>query len=47
MPTWTSQGDLLFAVNAGHGEFPKIVLAPGDQREAFELGKISQLGEQI
>jgi 2-oxoglutarate ferredoxin oxidoreductase subunit alpha len=41
MPTWTSQGDLLFAVNAGHGEFPKIVLAPGDQREAFELRKKS------
>ncbi len=39
MPTWTSQGDLLFAVNAGHGEFPKIVLAPGDQRESFMLGK--------
>ena len=41
MPTWTSQGDLLFAVNAGHGEFPKIVLAPGDQKESFELGKKS------
>ncbi len=36
MPTWTEQGDLLFAVNAGHGEFPKIVLAPGDQEEMFE-----------
>lgn len=41
MPTWTSQGDLLFAVHSGHGEFPKIVLAPGDQEEAFELGKLS------
>ncbi len=37
MPTWTSQGDLLFAVNSGHGEFPKAVLAPGDAEEAFEL----------
>ncbi|MEN9328252.1 MAG: hypothetical protein RI947_1060 [Candidatus Parcubacteria bacterium] len=37
MPTWTEQGDLLFAVNAGHGEFPKIVLAPGDIHEMFEL----------
>ncbi len=37
MPTWTEQGDLLFAVNAGHGEFPKIVLAPGDVDEMLEL----------
>lgn len=37
LPTWTSQGDLLFAINAGHGEFNKIVLAPGDQLESFEL----------
>jgi len=38
LPTWTSQGDLLFAVNSGHGEFNKIVVAPGDQLESFELG---------
>lgn len=37
MPTWTEQGDLLFAVHAGHGEFPKIVLAPGDVQEMIEL----------
>ncbi len=37
MPTWTEQGDLLFAVHAGHGEFPKIVLAPGDIEEMFFL----------
>ncbi|PIV09766.1 2-oxoacid:acceptor oxidoreductase subunit alpha [Candidatus Roizmanbacteria bacterium CG02_land_8_20_14_3_00_36_15] len=37
MPTWTEQGDLLFAVHAGHGEFPKIVLAPGDVKEMIEL----------
>jgi 2-oxoglutarate/2-oxoacid ferredoxin oxidoreductase subunit alpha len=37
LPTWTSQGDLLFAVNAGHGEFNKVVLAPGDQQDSFEL----------
>ncbi len=39
MPTWTSQGDLMFAVHSGHGEFPKIVLAPGDIKESFELAK--------
>jgi 2-oxoglutarate ferredoxin oxidoreductase subunit alpha len=37
MPTWTEQGDLLFAIFAGHGEFPKIVLAPGDQKEMIKL----------
>lgn len=37
MPTWTEQGDLLFTVNAGHGEFPKIVLAPGGLEEMLEL----------
>ncbi len=37
MPTWTEQGDLLFAVHAGHGEFPKIVLSPGDVEEMLEL----------
>jgi len=37
LPTWTGQGDLLFAVNAGHGEFPKIVLAPGDVEEMVDL----------
>lgn len=41
MPTWTGQGDLLFAVHSGHGEFSKAVLAPGDQEEAFELSKLS------
>jgi len=37
IPTWTEQGDLLFAVHAGHGEFQKIVLSPGDVEEMVEL----------
>ncbi len=37
MPTWTEQGDLLFTIRSGHGEFPKIVLAPGDIAETFKL----------
>ena len=37
LPTWTGQGDLLFAINAGHGEFTKIVIAPGTQPELFEF----------
>ena len=35
VPTYTSQGDLKFAVNAGHGEFSKIVIAPGDPQESI------------
>jgi len=37
LPTWTEQGDLMFAVHAGHGEFPKIVLAAGDIEEMAQL----------
>ena len=37
MPTWTQQADLLFSVFSGHGEFPKIVLAPGDVEEMLVL----------
>ena len=35
LPTRHEQSDLLFAINAGHGEFPKIVLASGDIEETF------------
>jgi len=35
MPTFTAQDDLKFALSAGHGEFPKVVLAPGDASESF------------
>lgn len=37
MPTWTEQGELLFAIHAGHGEFPRIVLAPADAAGAYRL----------
>jgi 2-oxoglutarate ferredoxin oxidoreductase subunit alpha len=37
MPTWTEQGDLNFLLNAAHGDFPRIVLAPGDAEESFYL----------
>ncbi len=35
LPTRHEQGDLLFTINAGHGEFPRIVIAPGDMEESF------------
>jgi 2-oxoglutarate ferredoxin oxidoreductase subunit alpha len=37
LPTHTAQGDLRFAIHASHGEFPRVVLAPGDPVEAYEL----------
>src|SRR3989344_3299511 len=42
MPTWTAQGDLKFILNAGNGEFPRFVLAPGDALEAFDLARRAQ-----
>jgi 2-oxoglutarate ferredoxin oxidoreductase subunit alpha len=35
MPTRHEQGDLRFALHAGHGDFPRIVLASGDLEETF------------
>ena len=35
MPTYTAQGDLHFVLNAGQGEFPRLVVAPGDLEEAY------------
>ncbi len=35
VPTYTSQGDLNFVLSAGHGEFTRLVVAPGDTEEAF------------
>jgi len=35
MPTRTEQGELWFALHAGHGEFPRAILAPATAEEAF------------
>jgi 2-oxoglutarate ferredoxin oxidoreductase subunit alpha len=37
VPTYTAQGDLFFALNQGHGEFPRIVASPGTVSEAYEI----------
>ncbi len=48
MPTWTSQADLLYAIFSGHGDFPKIVIAPGDQQESFHLAQnATHLSQQL
>ena len=38
MPTRTSQGDLSFAANIGHGDSDSIILLPGSVNECFEFG---------
>lgn len=38
IPTYTDQGDLKFVINSSQGEFPLVVLAPGDIEECFEIG---------
>ncbi len=48
MPTWTEQSDLRFALHAAQGEFPRIVLAPGDHTEAFEFAwRAFNLADQL
>jgi len=48
LPTRTEQGDLLFAVYGGSGDYPKAVLTPGDVEEAFYLmGTAFNLAERF
>jgi len=35
LPTYSSQGDLRFAMHAGQGEFPRVIVAPGDIEQCF------------
>ncbi len=37
LPTRTEQGDLGFVLHAGHGEFPRVIFAPGTIEECFDL----------
>jgi 2-oxoglutarate ferredoxin oxidoreductase subunit alpha len=37
VPTYQGQGDLLFALNAGHGDMIRFVVAPGDANDAYYL----------
>ncbi len=47
LPTKTEQGDLLFALHGGHGEFPRIIFAPGSPDQAFYLtGKAFDLSQK-
>ncbi len=47
-PTRTEQGELQFLISAGHGEFPRVIFAPGSPREAFYLtNKAFDLAEKF
>ncbi len=37
LPTRTEQGDLQFALYTAHGEFPRVIFAPGSPEQAFYL----------
>lgn len=39
LPTRTEQADLDFVLYAGHGEFPRAVLAPGTVEDCFHLAR--------
>ena len=41
LPTRTAQQDLNLVVYAGHGEFPKIVYAPGTIEQCYEIPRIA------
>ncbi len=48
LPTRTEQGDLHFALYAGHGEFPRVIFAPGTPEQAFYLtNKAFEMSEQF
>jgi 2-oxoglutarate ferredoxin oxidoreductase subunit alpha len=47
LPTRTEQSDLEFVLYASHGEFPRIVIAPGTIEQCFEAGhRAFNLAEQ-
>ena len=48
LPTRTEQGDLSFAIYAAHGEFPRVVFAPGTPEQAYYLtNKAFDLAEKF
>lgn len=41
LPTYTGQGELNFVLHAGHGEFERLVVAPGDADEAYYWSSVA------
>ncbi len=47
LPTRTEQSDLLFVLHSGHGEFPRVLFAPGTPEQAVYLtNKAFELAEK-
>ncbi len=48
LPTRTSQGDVTFAYNLGHGDTRNVILFPANPEECFEFGNTAfDLAEQL
>lgn len=48
LPTRTSQGDVTFAYNLGHGDTKNVLLFPADPKECFEFGNTAfDLAEEL
>jgi 2-oxoglutarate/2-oxoacid ferredoxin oxidoreductase subunit alpha len=48
LPTWTEQGDMMFATHCSHGEFLRVIMAPGDAEECFYMtGAAFNLAEKF
>jgi 2-oxoglutarate ferredoxin oxidoreductase subunit alpha len=41
LPTYTGQSELEFVLHAGQGEFPRLIIAPGDAGEALSWSAIA------
>ncbi len=41
LPTYSSQTELHFALNAGQGEFTRLVIAPGDAEESYYWAQVA------
>ena len=41
LPTYTAQSDLHFITHAGQGEYPRLIVAPGDAQEALFWSEIA------
>ena len=41
LPTYSGQSDLQFIIHAGQGEYPRLIVAPGDAQEALFWSEIA------
>ncbi len=41
LPTYTGQSELHFVLHAGQGEFPRLIVAPGDAEESYAWSSLA------